>query len=265
MADELEVAIDLAEAAGRLISENLTRAKSVDFKSAVDLVTSVDTDAEQTIVSGLSAAFPSHHIVAEETSSTRPAGGACWYIDPIDGTCNFVHGLPHCSVSIALHVDGVPRVAVVNDPCKGELFTATAGGGARLNGELVSVSATPELDKALFVTGFPYDRRSRADLYLPYFEAFIRNCQDVRRLGSAALDLCWVAAGRFDGFWEWGLHPWDTAAGWLIVSEAGGVVSDFDGSAFDPWAPRILASNGLVHESARDLLADVTAAVNADA
>jgi myo-inositol-1(or 4)-monophosphatase len=137
------------------------------------------------------------------------------------------------------------------------MFAAVRGGGAMLNGERIRVSQAGALDEALFVTGFPYDRRQHLKFYLSYFESFIRRCRDVRRFGSASLDLCYVAAGRFDGFWEWRLKPWDTAAGWLIVEEAGGRVTDFDGSCYDPWLPRILATNGRVHDEALAILAEL--------
>lgn len=231
----------------------------MERKSAVDLVTEIDRAAEDIVVRGLAAAFPDHDIVAEE-SSPRPADGSrrCWYVDPLDGTTNFVHGLPHCAVSLAMaEPDGTVAAAVVFDPFKDEMFTATRGGGAMLNDEPIVVSRAAALDEALFVTGFPYDRRQHAKFYLAYFEAFMRRCRDVRRFGSASLDLCYVAMGRFDGFWEWRLKPWDTAAGWLIVEEAGGRVTDFDGRGYDPWLPRILATNTRVHDESLAVLADL--------
>jgi myo-inositol-1(or 4)-monophosphatase len=147
-----------------------------------------------------------------------------------------------------------PRVAVVNDPFREEMFEAERGHGASVNGRPLRVSAIEALGDALLVTGFPYDRREYLGFYLAYLEAFLETAIDVRRFGSAALDLCYVAAGRFDGFWEWKLQPWDTAAGWLIVMEAGGRISDFSGAAFDPWGPQILATNGRIHEAALGVL-----------
>ncbi|MFQ5477962.1 MAG: inositol monophosphatase family protein [Candidatus Binatia bacterium] len=254
MPDELTVATELAREAGSLIKRELTKTKRVDHKAAVDLVTDVDLAAEKIIKDGLTSAFPLHQIVAEESSAGRPGDGQCWYVDPIDGTVNFVHGLPHCAVSIAFLDGGRPRAAVVLDPCKDECFQARLGQGATLNGEPIVVSDTSTLDAALLVTGFPYDRRQRSAFYLRYFEAFLCKARDLRRFGSAALDLCYVACGRFDGFWEWYLQPWDTAAGWLMVEEAGGQVSDFDGSPYDLWSPRILATNGRVHGDCRNLM-----------
>jgi myo-inositol-1(or 4)-monophosphatase len=255
----IDVAMALARSAGNVIREAAGRHRSVERKSAVDLVTEIDRAAEDIVVRGLSAAFPDHDIVAEE-SSPRRAGGSrpCWYVDPLDGTTNFVHGLPHCAVSLAMaEPDGRIGAAVVFDPFKDETFTAVRGGGAALNGKQIRVSQAGALDEALFVTGFPYDRRQHLRFYLSYFESFIRRCRDVRRFGSASLDLCYVATGRFDGFWEWRLKPWDTAAGWLIVEEAGGRVTDFDGSRYDPWLPRILATNARVHDEALAILADL--------
>jgi myo-inositol-1(or 4)-monophosphatase len=255
--DPIDVAKALARDAGKVIREASGRHRTVERKSAVDLVTEIDRAAEDIVVRGLVASFPDHDVVAEESSPRRSDGSRrCWYVDPLDGTTNFVHGLPHCAVSLAMaEPDGSIGAAVVFDPFKEEMFTAVRGGGALLNDERVGVSAAATLDEALFVTGFPYDRRQHVKFYLAYFESFIRRCRDVRRFGSASLDLCYVAAGRFDGFWEWRLKPWDTAAGWLIVEEAGGRVSDFDGSAYDPWLPRILATNGRVHAEALAVLA----------
>lgn len=250
----LDLARRLALDAGVLIRDALGRPQSVLEKSPVDLVTEVDRACEALIIEGIRAERPGESIVAEESTPSR-AAGACWYVDPIDGTTNFVHGLPHCAVSIAFARDGIIEAAVVHDPCKGETFQAERGRGATLNDTCIMVSQRNRLADALLVTGFPYDRRHHSAFYLKYFEAFLHAAQDVRRLGSAALDLCYVAAGRFDGFWEWNLHPWDTAAGWLILEESGGRVTDFDGSTYDPWLPRILASNGAIHEEAVAVLA----------
>jgi len=255
----IDVAQALARDAGKVIREASGRDRAVERKSAVDLVTETDRAAEEIVVRGLRTAFPDHDVVAEESAPRRADGERkCWYVDPLDGTTNFVHGLPHCAVSLALaEPDGAMGAAVVFDPFKEEMFTAVRGGGARLNGEPIRVSSAAVLDEALFVTGFPYDRRQHASFYLAYFESFMCRCRDVRRFGSASLDLCYVAMGRFDGFWEWRLKPWDTAAGWLIVEEAGGRVTDFDGSRYDPWSPRILATNARVHPEALAILAEL--------
>ncbi|MBI5505113.1 MAG: inositol monophosphatase [Deltaproteobacteria bacterium] len=258
------LAADLARRAGSLIADALGQARSVSFKSEVDLVTEVDLAAQALIVEGIGDAFPGDRIIAEEDDG-RPdepelQERGCWYVDPIDGTTNFVHGLPHVAVSIGYVEAGRPRAAAVYDPCKDELFLAQDGSGAFLNGRRLGVSTTRTLDRALLVTGFPYDRRQRVDAYLAYFRRFMCAAQDLRRLGCASLDLCYVAAGRFDGFWEWKLQPWDTAAGWLIVQEAGGLVSDFDGAAYHPRLPRILATNGHLHAQALEILAELSRA-----
>ncbi len=251
---ELAVARRLAVAAGEIIRSALGGSARVERKSPLNLVTEVDRAAERLIVSGLHAAFPQHHVVAEESTDGREKDGPCWYVDPLDGTTNFVHGLPHCAVSIALVDDGGARVAVVNDPFRVELFEAERGTGAWLNGQPIRTSATGSLGDALLATGFPYDRREHLPFYLSYLEAFLATALDIRRFGSAALDLCYVAAGRFDGFWEWKLHPWDTAAGWLIVEEAGGRITDFRGRAYDPRLPQVLATNGPIHAQALEVL-----------
>jgi myo-inositol-1(or 4)-monophosphatase len=168
-------------------------------------------------------------------------------VDPLDGTTNFAHRYPHVAVSIALAHHGEVILGVVHDPLRDEQFAAARGAGASLNGRPIRVSDIPTLDRALLATGFPYDRRQRAAFYLRYVERFLQSGQCVRRGGCAALDLCYVACGRLDGFWEWNLKPWDTAAGALIVAEAGGAVSDFAGQPFSPQGPQILASNGDIH------------------
>lgn len=259
MPDRSHLARELALEAGAFIRRGFGERRNVEFKSAVDLVTDVDRGAQAIVVDGIRRAFPEDTIVAEEDVGQAAAAGPCWYVDPLDGTTNFVHALPHFAVSIAFLEDGEPRSAAVYDPSKDELFHAEHGRGAFLGDRRLAVSSVAELDRSLLVTGFPYDRRAHTDLYLEYFRDFLRSAQDVRRLGSASLDLCYVAAGRFDGFWEWKLHPWDTAAGWLIVEEAGGRVTDFDGGPYDPWLPRILATNAAIHEEALDVLARLAA------
>jgi myo-inositol-1(or 4)-monophosphatase len=263
--DRAQLAVQLARDAGALIRDSFGISRTVELKSAVDLVTDVDRRSEALVLDGIRRAFPADAIVAEEDSADlgghRPSAppGLSWCIDPLDGTTNFVHGLPHFAVSIAVLDDGRPVAAAVYDPCKDELFRAERNGGAFLGERRLAVSSVPALDEALLVTGFPYDRREHADIYLRYFRDFMCSARDLRRYGSASLDLCYVAAGRFDGFFEWKLHPWDTAAGWLVVEEAGGRVTDFGGGSYDAWLPRILATNGTIHDEALALLSRIAA------
>jgi myo-inositol-1(or 4)-monophosphatase len=221
----------------------------VDKKGAIDLVTEVDLAVERMFRSLIAERFPGHDVLAEELGDAGGTGSrSCWVFDPLDGTTNFAHGLPIFCASLALEVDRELEVAAVYDPCRRELFTAERGGGAYLNGVPLRVSGVGTLLDALLVTGFPYDVHSRGDEIVGLFDAFIRKAQAVRRLGSAALDLCYVAAGRMDGFWEQRLKPWDVAAGTLIVEEAGGRTSGLDGRAFDLHAGDVVASNGAVHD-----------------
>jgi myo-inositol-1(or 4)-monophosphatase len=253
------VARTAVEEAGRQLRAAFRGSKRVDYKSPVDLVTETDRDVEALIVDRLRHAFPDHLIVAEEASSgatlSPPAvGHYVWYLDPLDGTTNFAHDFPHFAVSLAL-ADGAQLLfGIVCDPLRDETFVAHRGGGATLNGEPIRVSVADDLDHALLATGLPYDRRTHVDFYLSFMADFIRRTRDVRRAGSAALDLCYVACGRFDGFWEWKLRPWDTAAGALIVREAGGAVSDFHGGPFDLYGEQTLASNGRVHAAMTEVL-----------
>jgi len=191
-------------------------------------------------------------VLAEEMSrggvADKPAASHCWVFDPLDGTTNYAHGLPVFCASLALEIDGRVEVSAIHDPCRRELFLAERGGGAFLNGQPLRVSATAGLADSLLVTGFPYDVHQRVEEVVGLFGAFIARARAVRRLGSAALDLCYVAAGRMDGFWEQGLKPWDMAAGALIVEEAGGRVTRFDGSPFLSRRQQIVASNGRIHD-----------------
>jgi myo-inositol-1(or 4)-monophosphatase len=241
------VALDAARAAGRLIREQFGQAQAVELKGERDLVTAVDRAAEALIVERIRAAFPDHAVLAEEGTG-RGRGGAthCWFIDPLDGTTNYAHGYPFCAVSIAYAVAGIVQVGVVYDPLHEELFTAAAGTGAYLNGQRLRVSTTPRLQHSLLISGFPYDR---ADMprALRLWTALLPLSQALRRDGAAALDLCYVAAGRADGFWERHLQPWDLAAGALIVREAGGQVSDFRGGPLDLHGGEVVATNGRIH------------------
>jgi myo-inositol-1(or 4)-monophosphatase len=245
----VSVAWEAAAAAGSLIREHWQKPKSIDYKGAIDLVTSMDRQSEQRIVELLRNHFPNHSILAEEeTDWVGTEGRYRWIIDPLDGTTNFAHSYPQFSVSIALECDSEVILGLVYDPLRGECFKAVKGEGATLNGDAIRISAVSELDKALLATGFPYDQREKADFYLSFFKAFMTRSQGVRRNGSAALDLCYVACGRIDGFWEFKLRPWDTAAAALIVEEAGGRLSDLSGKKFSIWGEETLASNGAIHD-----------------
>ena len=223
----------------------------VTKKGPIDLVTEVDVEVESMFRALVRERFPTHAIVAEELdtgAAPEPRATHCWVFDPIDGTVNYAHGLPFFCASLALEIEGVARVAAVYDPVREELYTAERGGGARLNGAPLAVSSTGRLIDALLCTGFPYDVHETLDEVIGLFRTFVGRARAVRRLGSAALDLCYVAAGRLDGFWEQRLHPWDTAAGALIVTEAGGRMSGMDGGPFRPADGHVVASNGRVHD-----------------
>jgi len=240
--------------AGRYLRDNLGRRVEASYKGAVDLVTPFDLGAQEIVVGRLGAAFPSHGFLAEE-GLARPGSSDCrWIIDPLDGTTNFAHGLPIFSVSAALECAGRLVLGLVYDPMRDEMFRAEAGRGAALNGVPVRVSAVSELGRSLLATGFPYDVRSSVVNNLDHWGRFIVRAQAIRRCGSAALDLCYVACGRFDGFWELKLKPWDMAAGVLMVAEAGGRVSDFEGRPFTLDAPGLVATNGRVHDPIIEVL-----------
>jgi myo-inositol-1(or 4)-monophosphatase len=245
----MSVAWEAANAAGAIIRENWQQPKTIDYKGAIDLVTSVDRECERQIVDVIRRNFPDHSILAEEETDVYGAQNHYrWIIDPLDGTTNFVHSYPQFSVSIALEQNGGVIVGLVYDPIRNECFKAGLGQGATLDGGPIRTSIANELDKSLLATGFPYDHRDFADFYLSYFKAFMIRCQGIRRGGSAALDLCYVACGRLDGFWELKLKPWDIAAGALIVTEAGGKLSDFSGKPFSIRGQETLATNGLIHD-----------------
>ncbi|MDX1447479.1 MAG: inositol monophosphatase family protein [Acidimicrobiia bacterium] len=252
---DLDIALESAAIAADIVSRGFRQTTTHSLKStAVDPVTEFDQAAETAIREFLADRVPDDAILGEEEGGAGWQTGRVWIIDPLDGTINFLHGVPHVAVSVALWVDGVPRVAVVRDVIGGEVFSAVAGRGARVDEESVRVSSTSDPVAALVATGFPYDRRERAGELATVLGKVLAEVQGIRRLGSAALDLCWVAAGRFDAYWEYQLQPWDTAAGQLIVAEAGGLVTDLAGSPYVPDAPGIVASNGRLHATLLEIL-----------
>src|SRR3954468_8537269 len=229
----------------------------IDKKGAIDLVTEVDVEVERRFRVLIGQRFPEHQILAEELGGAAAApAGPCWIFDPIDGTSNFAHGLPIFCASLALEIDGVAEVAAVYDPTRKELFTAERGGGAFLNGRPLHVSTADRLINAMLLTGFPYDVHSRVEEIVGLFAAFIATARAVRRLGSAALDLCYVAAGRLDGFLGTHLKAWDIAAGALIVAEAGGRVTGTGGEPFRSPGGHLLATNGYLHDAMLGVIRD---------
>ena len=253
-----ELAIKTAKEAGDILRENLGKIKRIDCKGGINLVTDIDRLAEERALSIIREKYPSHDILTEERRMEEKGSQYKWIIDPLDGTTNYVHGYPRYCISIALEKDGEVILGVVYDPVPDELFLAEKGKGATLNGRKISVSKIDELDKSLLATGFPYDRREKADEYLKIYREFMLNAQGVRRDGSAALNLCYTANGRFDGFWEEQLAPWDVAAGSLIVTEAGGRVTDFKGEKADIYGKDIVASNGKIHREMEEIITKTT-------
>jgi len=253
-------AIDAALSAGRIHRSFFRQNPHVEKKGPIDLVTAADLAAEREFRALIARRFPSHAVLGEEAGGQTTGDRSArfrWIIDPLDGTTNFAHGLAIFCVSIALEVDGHIEVGVVYDPMSEELFTAERGGGARLNGRPIAVSNAQTLGDSLLCTGFPYSVREDRGRQVEVFSAFLGHSRAVRRLGSAAIDLCYVAAGRFEGFWEEKLHPWDMAAGVLIVQEAGGRVTRYDASPIDLVGGQIVASNTAVHQEMLDVIQSV--------
>ena len=254
----LDLAIQAAREAGAILQDFAARGFQIEHKGRINIVTEADLASERHIKALIAARYPSHRILAEEGGAT---GGAsddyCWIIDPLDGTTNFSHGFPCYAVSIGIEYKGHSVAGVIYDPARDEMFAAERGAGAECNGRSLHVSAVETLERALVVSGFPYDVRERMNDYLPTWQAFLETAQGVRRLGAAALDMACVAAGQMDGFWEQGLHAWDVAAGWVIIEEAGGRVTKLDGSKFDNHSSSLLCTNGLVHDEMLAVIAGV--------
>jgi len=236
-------------AGGRVLADKFGKV-SYRLKGRANLLTEADLASQKTVIAVIRKAFPADGFLAEESPAKETPNGRLWIIDPLDGTTNYAHGFPAAAVSIGFAEKGVIKAGAVYDPFRKELFLAEKDHGAFVNGNRLSVSGVPSVAQALLVTGFAYDRAERAEFYCGFFSEFMKLSHDVRRMGAASLDLCWLAAGRTDGYWEFGLKPWDVAAGKLIVEEAGGRVTDFRGR---PWkavggmGAQTLASNGRVH------------------
>ncbi|MDY6792183.1 MAG: inositol monophosphatase family protein [Thermodesulfobacteriota bacterium] len=248
------VAVAAAYKGARAIMPFYGRLLKINKKGAIDLVTEADTGSEKAIIKTIRTKFPGHSILAEESGLNKGNSENQWIIDPLDGTTNFTHKLDLFSISIAFALKGKIVVGVVLNPVSGELYTAIKDNGATLNGRPVKVSAVDQISESLLVTGFPYNHQKILKALMTRFTVCLKASQGVRRLGSAALDLCFVACGRFEGFWEQNLNPWDTAAGTLIAQEAGAVVTDFSNRPFDIYQKEILATNGRIHNAMLSLL-----------
>jgi myo-inositol-1(or 4)-monophosphatase len=250
----MEVAIKAALEAGGVLRRSLGRVREIAYKGENNLVTEVDRLSENTVIGIIKASFPSHGIFAEERGKSSSESDFLWIIDPLDGTTNYAHTYPVFSVSIALQIKGTLVLGVVYDPLREELFSAELGSGAYLNERSIKVSAVRTVKESLLCTGFTHENEWMVEENLIHFANFIKRAQAVRRDGSAALDLCYVACGRYDGFWELGLNPWDTAAGSLILKEAGGKITDFNGREFSIYSEELLATNGIIHKEMLDVL-----------
>ncbi len=245
---------NVAREAGAILAAGYRTGAQVHKKGRIDLVTEFDLRSERLIRERIGTAYPAHAIVGEEGGRTAGSSDWVWYVDPLDGTTNFAHGHPFFCVSMGLYEGTTPQVAVVHAPILGITWSARAGGGTQRNGEPCAVSKTVALIDALVATGFPYNRRSDADDNIPETRAFLRRTHGMRRCGSAAIDLAMVADGSFDLYWEQQLNAWDLAAGALLVLEAGGTVTDYDGTPADPLSGRLLASKGPLHPEALEVL-----------
>lgn len=251
----LEKIIKISQEAGEIIREGFGKNIRIEYKSGENnLVTEIDKKAEDHIIDFINKEFPQHSILAEESGQVNGNSEYLWVIDPLDGTTNFAHGLPIFSVSIGLRKNRETICGVIYDVMCDQVFAAELNAGTYCNGSKVSVSQNSEIEKSLLVTGFPYEIGTKLDRSLDVFKEFLKKSRGVRRLGSAAIDLCYVANGTFDAFWEEKLNPWDVCAGILIVKEAGGTINDFNGNEIDIYSKEILASNGKIDQAMREIL-----------
>jgi myo-inositol-1(or 4)-monophosphatase len=252
--ESLSAAEEAGRMAGEMLRQNVDSGREIIYKGAVNLVTDFDKRSQDIIFGHLSSLFPNHDFLAEEDLCREKGSEFRWIIDPIDGTTNYAHNFPIFCVSIALEWKSQVVCGVIYDPMRNEMFSAILGKGAHLNERRIYISKNGDLDKSLLATGFPYDVRESEVNNIDHFANFATRVQAIRRCGSAALDLCYVACGRFDGFWELKLSPWDVAAGVLIVKESGGLVTDFRGEPANIYGEDLLASNGLIHEQMIQIL-----------
>lgn len=258
MPSYLETAIDIAREAGSLLAKYYSRGVGFELKGAFDLVTEADKASEQLVVERLHSHFPSHTVLGEEGGLRDKSSEFCWYVDPLDGTTNFAHGFPMFNVTLGLERGGELIAGVIYDPLRDEMFGAELGGGAFLNGRRIHVSKAPGIEHALLATGFP-SRKRHENVNVHFFHQAAMSTHGVRRGGSAALDLAYVACGRLDGFWEFGLNQWDMAAGLLLVREAGGRTTGMKGEPVSLTGPHIAVTNGLIHDELLTLFAEVFA------
>ncbi len=251
-----QIAILAAKQGGAILLDYAKKGFQIHKKEqAINLVTEADIHSEKAIIATIRHAFPEHQILSEEQGlQDIPAHATKWIIDPLDGTTNFAHGFPMYNVSIGVEHEGTCILGVIYDPTRDELFLGQQGHGATLNKTPIHVSATPELSEALLVTGFAYDVHTATDNNFKEFGAFTLRARGMRRTGTAAIDLCYIACGRFDGFWELQLHPWDTAAGKIIVEEAGGTITNYIGEPYSIYGNTLLATNGLIHQEMIEVL-----------
>jgi len=256
MPSYLETSVEIAREAGALLSKYFERRVTFELKGEHDLVTEADRASEQLVIERLSSHFPSHSIVAEEGGGHTGSSEYCWYVDPLDGTTNFAHGFPMYNITMALEQSGELIAGVIFDPEHNEMFTAERGSGAYLNNRRIRVSKVNRLENTLVATGFP-SRKRHENVNIHFYYQLAMLTHGVRRAGSAALDLAYVASGRLDGFWEFGLNPWDMAAGILLITEAGGKCSDMKGGPVTLRGPHLVADNGLVHQQILDLFGEI--------
>jgi len=259
MQDFFSTMIAALETAGEIHLKYLGSLDEIRYKDKHNPVTRADEESEKAIIDTIRKKFPNHSFLAEESGGhSIDKSGYLWIIDPLDGTVNFSHSFPIFGPSVALMIDGAIEMGGVYNPCYKEMFYATKGKGAFFNKKPIRVSKIETLDDAVFVTGFPYDRHKRAHHYCVILEEFLHRAQGVRRVGAASLDLCSIACGRLDGFWEEKLNPWDTAGGWIILEEAGGKVTDFSGNEYNIFLPQIVATNGKIHNEVVQILKKYT-------